>query len=111
MGDVDFALRPGEAEREPLLHLPAVFAVPGFPDDIAGNVVFEPFANFAEPFYRANVGFLAQFPQSRRPWFFAGIDASLGHLPRVGEVDVLRPADATAYKGAPGSVEHHQADA
>src|SRR5580704_9253556 len=110
MGDVDFALRPCEAEREPLLRLAAILAAPGLPDEIARNVVFEPFANFAESFDGMDVGFLAQLPQRRRPWLFAGIDAALRHLPRMGQIDVLRTVDTAADKGVPGAVEHRQAD-
>src|SRR5580704_4192982 len=110
MGDVDFALWPGEAQGEPLLRLAAILAVPGFPDEIARNVVLEPFADFAEPFHGANTGFLAQFAQRCRPWLFAGIDAALGHLPRMGQIDVFGAVDAAANKGVAGAVEHHQAD-
>ena len=34
--DVDFAFRAGEAKREPFLLLPAIFALPGLADEIAG---------------------------------------------------------------------------
>jgi len=108
--DVDFTLRPGEAQRKPLLRLAAILAVPSFANEIARNVVFEPLGDFAEPFRRANAGFLAQFAQRCRPWLFAGIDTALGHLPRMGQIDVLGTVDAAADKGEAGAVEHHQAD-
>src|ERR1700683_3012749 len=111
MGDVDFALRADEAQSEPLLRLAAILAAPGLPDEIARNVVFEPFADFAETFHRTDVGLLAQFPQRCRPWLFAGIDAALRPLPRVGQIDVLGAVDAAADKGVPGAVEHQQAGA
>ena len=61
----------GKAQREPFLRLAAVFAVPGLADDLARDIVLQPFGDFAEAFDGADIGFLAQFPQRRRPWLFA----------------------------------------
>src|SRR6185312_8429335 len=111
MRDVDLALRAGEADGEPFLRLAAIAAVPGLADQVARNVVAEPFGNFAETFDRADICFFVQLAQRRRPRLFAVIDAALRHLPSVGEIHMLGPVDAAADEGKAGAVEHDEADA
>ena len=53
MRDVDLAVVAGETQRVPFLLLAAVFAVPGLPDDLARNVVGQPFRDLAEALDRA----------------------------------------------------------
>ena len=61
-------------------------------DDLARNVVGEPFRDLAELLDRADVGFLVELAQRRRVGIFALVDAALRHLPDVRRVDVLGPA-------------------
>jgi hypothetical protein len=111
MFDIDFAIVPGKAHRKPFLHLAAIFALPGLADQLAWNVVAQPFGDFAEALDRADIGFLTQLAQRGRPRVFAGIDAALRHLPGMFEVNVLRPVDAPADKRASVAIEQHDADA
>src|SRR5262249_17631756 len=109
--DVDFAVFSSEAQRIPFLTLTAVLAAPGLADDLARNVVAELFLDLAELFDRADVGFLIELAQRRRPRILAAIDAALRQLPRVRGVDMLRPVDAAADEDAPLRVEYRHADA
>src|SRR5258705_1117235 len=111
MRDVDLALVAGETQREPLLRLPAIAALPCLADDVARNVVAQPVLDLAELLDRADVGFLVKLAQCRRPRVLAGIDAALWHLPAVRRVDMLRPIAAPPDKDPAARIEHHQADA
>src|SRR5271170_7155504 len=110
VGEVDLALVAGKAHREPFLGLAAVFALPRLADDLARDVVLQPVGDFAEALYGTDIGFLVQLPQRGRPSLFALVDAALRHLPSVRRVDVLRPLDAPADEGKPGTIEHQYAD-
>src|ERR1700678_213183 len=99
MSDIHLALRARKPQGEPFLGLAAVFAAPGVAGDLRRYVVVEPFRDFAETFDRADIGFLAQLAQSRRPRVLARIDAALRQLPDVRIVDVLGAADTAANKG------------
>ena len=55
---------------------------------------------------RRNAGFFGQFAQRGGLRVLAGVDAALGHLPRL---DLA--IEALADKGHPGGVEQHDADA
>src|ERR1700733_5031898 len=94
MRDVDLALHAGESQRVPFLGLAAVFAAPGLPDDVARDVVGQPVLDLAEALDRADVCFLVELAQRRRPGVFAGIDAALRHLPGMGRIHMLRPMAA-----------------
>src|SRR5437879_6083740 len=96
MRDVDFVVIAGEAQREPLLFLPAIFALPGLADDVARNVVGEPVRDLAELVDRADVGLLVQLAACRPPRVLAGVDAALRHLPDMNLVGMLGPVDAAA---------------
>src|SRR3974377_2068219 len=111
MLDVDFAFLSGKAHCKPFLRLSAIFALPGLADQIAWNVVAQPFGDFTEPLDRADVGFLAQLAQRGPPRILAGIDAALRHLPGMSEINVLRPVDTLADKRAAVAIEQHNADA
>ena len=111
MFDIDFTFLPGKAHRKPFLRLSAIFALPGPADQLTGNVVAQPFGDFAEPLDRADIGFLVQFAQRGRPGVLAGIDAALRHLPGMPNIDVLRSVDALADKRAAVAIEQHNADA
>src|SRR5207253_593750 len=111
VGDVDLVLIADEAHRVPFLPLPAIFALPGLPDDLARDVVGEPLLDLAELLDRADIGFLVKLAQRRGPSILARIDAALRHLPGMDIVDVFRPVDAAPDEHAAVAVEHHQPDA
>src|SRR5271155_4682079 len=96
IGDIDLTVGAEKAHREPFLFLATIFAVPGLANEVARNIVSEPFHDLADPLDRANVGFLAQFPHRRRPWLLAGVDTALRQLPEVGEIDVAGTAETAA---------------
>ena len=110
--DVDLALVAGEAQRVPLLRLPAILAAPGLADDLARDVVAQPLLDLAELLDRADVGLLVQFAQRRQPRVLALVDAALRHLPgmrghrRARGRRCRRPTNTR-----PCAVEHHRADA
>src|SRR5262249_60195600 len=111
MRDVNFALLAGETQGIPSLALPAVLAAPSVADDLARDVVTELVRDLAELFDRADIGFLIELAQRRRPRVLAAIDAALRQLPRVSDVDVLRPVEAAADEDAPLAVEFGHAGA
>jgi hypothetical protein len=111
MDDIDLAVLSGEAQREPLLRLTAIPALPCLANDIAGNVIVEPLCDFTEAFDRADVCLLAEFAKRRAPRILAWIDAALRHLPRMRGIHVLWPIDASADEGMAAAIEHHDADA
>src|SRR5580692_5986408 len=86
IGEVDLALRAGEAQRKPFLFLAAIFAFPRLADDFARDVVAEPFVDLGEPLDRPDIGLFVQFAQRRRPWLFARVNTALWHLPGMGGV-------------------------
>ncbi len=81
------------------------------PTSVARNIVGQPLGNLAEALDRADIGFLAQLAQRRRPRVLAGIDAALRHLPDMPIIDVLGTIDAPADESEPGAIEHRQAGA
>src|SRR5262249_33181312 len=111
MRDVDFALLAGETQGIPSLALPAVLAAPSVADDLARDVVTELVRDLAELFDGADVGFLVELAQRRRPRVLAAIDAALRQLPGVSVVDMLGPVEAAADEDAPLAVEYGHADA
>src|SRR5262245_32061401 len=110
MRDVDFAVLAGEAQRIPLLALPAIFSAPGLADDLAWNVVAELVLDLAELLHRADVGFLVELAQGRTPRILAAVDAPLRHLPGMLGVHMLGAVDAAADEDAAVAVEHRHAD-
>src|SRR5262245_22371456 len=58
MSHVDLGLVAGEAQREPLLLLPAVASLPRLADDLARDVVAQPLVDGGEALDRADIGFL-----------------------------------------------------
>src|SRR5262249_18482851 len=111
MRDVDFALLAGETQRIPSLALPAVFAAPSVADDLARDVVTELFRDLAELFDRADIGFLVELTQRRRPRVLAAIDAALRLLPGVSVIDMLGPVEAAADEDTAFAVEDRHGDA
>src|SRR5687767_902656 len=111
MRDVNLAFLSGETQRVPLLRLAAVFALPRLSDDVARDIIAEPFRNLGKLLHRADVGFLEKFAQRRLVGVLALVDTALRHLPLVGLVDVLGPVGAAADEHAAGAIEHHYADA
>src|SRR5260221_2182751 len=109
--DVDLGIPAGEADREPFLPLPAIAALPGAPGDGARNVVDQPVGDFAELLHRADAGFLVELALRRRPGIFAGIDATLRHLPDVGFIAMFDTAGPAADEDQPRCVDQHHADA
>ena len=109
--DVDLALVAGEAQREPLLHLPAILALPSLPDDFARDVIDQPVVDRGEMPDRLDVGFLIELAQGARVGVFAAVEAALRHLPDMRQVDVLGAVDAPADEHAAVAVEHGRADA
>src|SRR5262245_47877543 len=111
MRDVDFALLAGETQRIPSLALPAVFAAPSVADDLARDVVTELFRDLAELFDRADIGFLVELTQRRRPRVLAAIDAALRQLPGVSVIDMLGPVEAAADEDTAFAVEDRHGNA
>src|SRR5882724_6135557 len=109
--DVDLAVVAGEAHREPLLSLSAIFAFPRLAHDLARDVVGDPVRDLGQLFHRADIGLLVELTPRRRPWLLPRVDAALRHLPGIGVVDVLGAAAALADKDTAAAVEHHDTDA
>src|SRR5262245_50662756 len=101
MRDVDFRILSGEAQRVPFLRLAAKPAFPRLPDNVARNVVAQPFRDFAELLDRADAGLLMELPQRRLVGVLALVDAALRHLPGMSGVHVLGPAAPLADEHPP----------
>src|SRR5260221_11867737 len=108
---VDLAVLAGEAHGEPFLPLPAIAALPGAAGDGARNIVDQPVGDLAELLHRADAGFLVELALRRRPGIFAGIDATLRHLPDVGFIAMFDTAGPAADEDQPRCVDQHHADA
>src|ERR1700733_3893609 len=104
-GDIDFLVVAGEANREPLLALAAIAALPGAPRHRARDVIGQPVRHLAELLDRADAGFLVELALGGFPGVLAGIDAALRHLPDMGIIDMLDAAGAAADEDTPGAVE------
>jgi hypothetical protein len=111
IGDIDFTVVAGEAKRVPFLLLPAIFSAPGRADDVARNIIGEPFGDLAQFLHRADIGFLVELAKRGLIWVFVLIDAALRHLPDMRRVDMLGAARSPADEYEAGAVEHHDAGA
>src|SRR5687767_7403431 len=95
--DVDLAVGAGEAQRVPLLLLPAIFSSPSEADDLAPNVIGEPLGDLAELLHGADTGFLIKLAQRGLVGILALVDAALRHLPDMRGFFFIDPSTTEIY--------------